>query len=103
MTRDQQFPAFCEAVRKLIEETAAAKGYHQSGLAGPNPLYTFVSETVGGPGHALGEMIFKIRRYAACRDREDLVKIAAWACLVWCFDRPDERQQQPGASKGNNA
>ena len=34
MTRDQQFPAFCEAVRKLIEETAAAKGYHQSGLAG---------------------------------------------------------------------
>ena len=65
-------------------------------LAGPNPLYQFVSETVGGPGHALGEMIFKIRRYAARRDPEDLLKIAAWAYLVWCFDHPepDGRESQ---------
>ncbi len=97
MTGDQQFPAFCEAVRKLLAETAASKGYNQTGLDGPNPLYQFVSETVGGPGHALGEMIFKIRRYAARRDPEDLVKIAAWAYLVWCFDHPEPTGISGGA------
>lgn len=31
----------------------------------------------------------KVRRYAARRDLEDLLKVAAWAYLVWRFDRPD--------------
>lgn len=83
------FASFCEAVRVLLDETAAGKGYNQAGLAGPNPLYAFVSETAGGPGHALGEIIYKVRRYAARRNPEDLLKIAAWAYLVWRFDRPD--------------
>ncbi len=85
------FPSFCEAVRDLLDETAAAKGYNQTGLARPNPLYAFVAETARGPGHALGEIIYKVRRYAARRNPEDLVKVAAWAYLVWCFDRPDAR------------
>ncbi len=82
------FTSFCEAVRALLDESAADKGYHRAGLAGPNPLYAFVAETAGGPGHALGEIIYKVRRYAARRNPEDLVKVAAWAYLVWCFDRP---------------
>ena len=95
-TNPPPFPSFCEAVRALLDEMAAKKGYNQTGLAGPNLMYAFVAETAGGPGHALGEIIYKTRRYAARRDSEDLVKIAAWAYLVWCFDRPapDGRQQE---------
>lgn len=33
--------------------------------------------------HALGEIIYKAVRYHHKRDPEDLVKIAAWAELVW--------------------
>ena len=32
---------------------------------------------------------FKVRRYAARRNPEDLAKVAAWAYLMWRFDRPD--------------
>ena len=31
---------------------------------------------------------FKVRRYAARRNPEDLAKVAAWAFLIWRFDRP---------------
>ncbi len=87
-TLEPPFASFCEAVRELLDETAADKGYQRTGLAGPNPMYEFVAETAGGPGHALGEIIYKVRRYAARGNPEDLAKIAAWAFLVWCFDRP---------------
>ena len=56
----------------------------------------FVAETAGGPGHALDEIIYKVRRYAARRDPADLVKIAAWAYLVWRFDHPDTRHPGGG-------
>ena len=88
-TNPPSFRSFCEAVRELLDETAAQKGYAQTGLTGPNPMYAFVAETAGGPGHALGEIIYQTRRYAARRDLEDLVKIAARAYLVWCFDRAE--------------
>lgn len=91
-TRDSELPfaSFCEAVRDLLNESAADKGYHRSGLTGPNRLYELVAETAGGPGHAIGEIIYKVRRYAARGDREDLLKVAAWAYLIWQFDRPND-------------
>ncbi len=100
-TNPPSFRSFCEAVRELLDETAAQKGYHQTGLVGPNPMFAFVAETAGGPEHALGEIIYKVRRYAARRDSEDLVKIAAWAYLVWCFDHPepDGNQRRRGHSE----
>ncbi len=92
MTRRRQrartFARFCAEMRRLLDQDAAGKGYHAVGPDGPNRLYEFVAETVGGPGHALGEIVFKVRRYAARRQREDLAKIAAWAFLVWRHDRP---------------
>ena len=88
------FASFCEAVSDLLDQQAANKGYHGSGLSGPNPMYAFVAETAGGPAHALGEIHYKTRRYAARRDPKDLEKIAAWAYLVWRFDRADEREDQ---------
>ncbi len=85
------FESFCDGVRDLLDDTAKDKGYHPTGLTGANPLYAFVAETAGGPGHALGEIIYKVRRYAARRNPDDLLKVAAWAFLVWRFDRPDAR------------
>jgi len=36
-----------------------------------------------GHAHALGEIVYKARRYAAKRNVEDVLKIAAWAYLIW--------------------
>ena len=88
---EHSLASFCEAVSDLLDQQATDKGYHQAGLTGPNPLYGLVTEIAGGPCHALGEIIYKVRRYAARRNPEDLVKVAAWAYLIWQFDRPDAR------------
>ena len=84
--RARTFASFCSEMRRLLDHDAAGKGYHSAGPDGPNRLYAFVAETVGGPGHALGEIVFKTRRYAALRRPEDLAKLAAWAFLVWRHD-----------------
>ena len=91
------FAEFCDAVRDLLDETVADKGYHRSGLTGPNPLYALASDMAGGPSHACGEITYKAIRYAKRRDPNDLLKIAAWAYLVWRFDRPDARQRERGS------
>lgn len=77
------YESFSVRVKELLEETAAGKDYNQTGTDGPNELYDFVSTIAGGPGHALGEIIYKVKRYAAKGNEEDLLKIAAWAFLVW--------------------
>ena len=92
---EPSFPSFCEAVSDLLDQQAADKGYNQTGLSGPNLLYALVSNMAGGPGHALGEVVFKAIRYSRRRDPNDLLKIAAWSYLVWRFDRPDAAS--PGA------
>lgn len=77
------FDAFANRMRRLLEPTAQGKGYNTTGVDGQNMLYEFVAETVGGPGHAVGEAIYKVKRYAARRNPEDLEKLAAWAFLMW--------------------
>ena len=95
MTRRRQqartFTRFCAEVRRLLDQSAKVKGYHAAGPDGPNPLYTFIDETVGGPHHAVGEIIYKMRRYAARRQPEDLAKAAAWCFLIWQHDRANQR------------
>ena len=76
------FEAFVSEVRGLLEPTAAGKGYNASGVDGPNDLYQFVQTMSGGHQHALGEIVYKARRYAAKGNREDVLKIAAWAFLI---------------------
>ncbi len=85
-TLQPPFEAFCDAVRDLLDQQAATKGYQQTGLTGPNPLYALVSDMAGGPGHACGEIAYKTIRYAKRRDPNDLLKIAAWSYLIWRFD-----------------
>ena len=77
------FQDFARAVEELLDGTAAAKGYNPSGPDGQNPLYAFVQRMSGGHQHALGEMVYKAQRYAAKGQIEDVLKIAAWAFLIW--------------------
>ena len=37
----------------------------------------------GGHGHALGEIVMKTVRYAERGDKTELLKMAAWAYLIW--------------------
>jgi len=83
------FDQFVSEIRSLLEPTAAGKGYNTTGINGQNQLYEFV-QTVAGEGHGLGEMIYKVKRYAAKGNPEDLVKCAAWAFLVLRHRRGEE-------------
>jgi len=75
------FDQFMSEVRDLMEAKARTKGYHDSTADGPNQLFEFVEEHC--PGHAEGEIIYKVVRYLSKRDPTDLLKIAAWAFLKW--------------------
>lgn len=75
------FDEFVRAVRSLLDENASAKGYNQTGTDGPNQLFDFVA--AHAPGHAAGEIIYKIVRYQGRHDQTDLLKVAAWAFLMW--------------------
>jgi hypothetical protein len=77
------FDNFAAEVRALLEPTAAGKGYNQTGADGPNELFDFVEALAGGYGHALGEIVYKARRFASKGNPEDVLKIAAWAFLIW--------------------
>lgn len=80
---DRTFGEFTAQMRAILEPTAAGKGYNTTGVDGDNQLYEFVADTVGGPGHAIGEAIYKVKRYAAKGNPEDLIKLASWAFLMW--------------------
>jgi hypothetical protein len=52
-------------------------------------LSVFIREYLSGPHqHALGEAVYKIVRFNAKRDPQDLVKASAWTELVWNADQP---------------
>lgn len=78
------FDDYCAEVRGTMDGKAKDKNYSQNGVDGQNKLYEFVRDTVGGHehGHALGEMIYKVVRFARKGNDEDLVKAAAWGFLV---------------------
>lgn len=82
----QTFDEFTAQVRALLEPTAACKGYNTTGLDGRNELYEFV-QSFAGDHHALGEIVYKVKRYAAKGNIEDILKVAAWAFLVYKHQR----------------
>lgn len=65
---------FHAAVTDVLLDKATTKGY-----AGEASLITVTRDLP----HPLGEIIYKAVRYARKHDPEDLVKIAAWAKLLW--------------------
>ena len=82
---------FLTELNNLLEETAKEKGYSDQGTEGDNKLYEFIHGQLGNGSHvhALGEIVYKVVRYNSKKNPEDLVKIAAWALLVW------QHHQQP--------
>lgn len=77
------YAQFTEEVEHLLQGTAAGKGYSTTGPDGDNLLYEFVQTMSEGHQHALGEIVYKARRFASKGNEEDILKIAAWAFLVW--------------------
>jgi hypothetical protein len=90
---------FMQNVESLLAPTAADKGYSTNGIDGQNALYEFVEETAGGCGHALGEIIYKARRYSRKGDPVDIEKIAAWAFLIWRHHRRDWYAGEPRSNR----
>jgi len=80
---DRNFQDFSGAVLASLSDTAAGKGYNATGVDGENRVYAIIHAATGGHGHALGEIVYKALRYARKRDPMDLVKIAAWAFLIY--------------------
>lgn len=80
---------FVKESKELLEPTAKAKGYNNTGVNGEkNELFEFVQNNVApNSSHALGEMTYKIVRYKNKRDDKDLLKLVAWAYLVWKFGK----------------
>lgn len=78
------FDVFVAHIRDLVEGKAEEKGYNQTGADGPNDLYAFNKKYFAG--HSLGEVVYKCVRYASKRNKEDLLKAAAWLYLTWRHD-----------------
>ena len=76
-------------VRHQLDAAAVEKNYNANGVSGDNLLYEAVAEMTGGQHHALGEIVYKARRFlspgARGGDVTDLVKIAAWAFLAYKY------------------
>ena len=75
--------AFCEDVEAALTAAAESKGYNATGVDGENRVYAVIHGATGGHGHAIGEIVYKALRYARKRDPHDLVKLAAWAFLIF--------------------
>lgn len=85
-SKPKNWETFVQEVKELLEPTASEKGYNATGVDGNNELFEFV-QGIAGPGHALGEIVYKIVRYKNKKDEKDLLKIAAWAYLIWRFGK----------------
>jgi len=81
MRPSAQFEEFSEAAREQVEDKARRKGYNETGAEGRNLLFEFSRQFF--PGHAEGEIVYKLVRSREKKDPEDLVKVAAWAYLIW--------------------
>jgi hypothetical protein len=91
------FRDFCDQVETLLDGTASGKGYNANGPDSRNALYEFVQEMTGGPHHACGEVVYKVKRYEAKRNPEDILKAAAWCFLILKHEsavlRPDATER----------
>ncbi len=86
------YKEFAERVEALLDDSARAKAYNATGVDGPNELFDFIGR-VAGDGHALGEIIYKVIRFKAKENTEDIEKIAAWAFLVWRKHQNEHRRR----------
>lgn len=62
---------FFDSVKAKLNGVAKEKGYNDN------------LEQLTGIEHHIGEIIYKAVRYRSKKDPDDLVKIAAWALLIF--------------------
>ena len=83
---------FAAQVAGMLSGEALGKGYSSDGSG--RWLIDAVAKITGdSDAHPAGEIIYKVRRWESKRDPKDLVKIAAWAFLMW------DRVQRDGSLK----
>ena len=97
---DRSFQDFAQQARELVDTQAASKGYNQTGAEGPNALFDFCGNM--GLTHAEGEIVYKVVRWHNRHDKADLLKIAAWAFLLW-LHTPELHPEAPPAEGGHCA
>jgi hypothetical protein len=80
VTFEQSLHEFLDGVAHLLNGKSEAKGYSHNGNG--RPLFDAVF-SVADYGHAHGEILYKLTRFRALENEEDLRKVAAWAFLMW--------------------
>jgi hypothetical protein len=85
--KSSAFNEFVTEIRDICEKVAKDKGYNDTGVEGKNDLYEFVQGISQTDSHAIGEIIYKAVRYTKKGDKRDLVKIAAWAFLIYKYGK----------------
>jgi hypothetical protein len=101
MDFDESVDTFLKQVGDMLIEKAQSKGY--AGNNGGRDLFDSVDSEC--PGHAAGEIRYKIKRWQAKKNPEDLIKIAAWAFLIWDQDArlsPSDEPIKAGSIINNN-
>ena len=74
---------FMKLVSDKVGDQAHDKGYRIGDADTGEDLLK-----VTGDDHAIGEIIYKAVRFRAKKNQDDLVKIAAWAFLLWRKNKP---------------
>ena len=82
--KHESFEDFMEQARELVMDRAKEKGYNDKG-EDKNELMSFTNQFF--PGHPYGEVLYKLIRYQRKKNKEDLLKAAAWIYLIWKNDQ----------------
>lgn len=90
---ERTFEAFIKLVQDSCEGQAKRKGYAEAGADGNNPLIDFKTSIGIEPHHSIGEIIMKCVEYIKEPRESCIIKIAAWAFLVW--------KNEPNIKRGN--
>lgn len=82
---------FQAEINKALNGKAEDKGYSAGGDSGGRPMLDAVALIAGEGTHPIGEILYKVARWKAKRNPEDLVKVAAWAFLLWDQQKREAR------------
>lgn len=83
------FQQFSQETLYILDSAAHGKGYAVNGDG--REVLDFVDQHF--KGHAAGEVIYKVIRWMKKKDPTDLIKIAAWAFLMWDQEYRSKRKE----------
>lgn len=77
---EEALKEFHKSLDEILLFAAKTKGYHGAATDGRKLFDEAHTENYG---HPIGEIKYKLRRFQSTRDPIDIVKVAAWAFLIW--------------------